>query len=37
MEVHARAALSPIGRRRVVDRVLVSGWTVAAASGESLG
>jgi transposase len=32
MEVHARAALSPIGRRRVVDRVLVSGWTVAAAA-----
>jgi transposase InsO family protein len=32
MEVHARAALSPIGRRRVVDRVLVSGWSVAAAA-----
>jgi transposase InsO family protein len=31
MEVHARAPLSPIGRRRVVDRV-VSGWTVAAAA-----
>ena len=32
MEVHARAPLSPIGRRRVVDRVLMSGWTVAAAA-----
>ncbi len=31
MEVHARAPLSPIGRRRVVDRVVVSGWSVAAA------
>jgi transposase InsO family protein len=32
MEVHARAPLSPIGRRLVVDRVLVSGWSVAAAA-----
>jgi transposase InsO family protein len=32
MEVHARAPLSPIGRRRVVDRVLVGGWSVAAAA-----
>src|SRR3954463_9630933 len=32
MEVHARAPLSPIGRRRVVDRVVVEGWSVAAAA-----
>ena len=32
MEVHARAPLSPIGRRRVVDRVLSEGWSVAAAA-----
>jgi len=32
MVVHARAPLSPIGRRRVVDRVLVQGWSVAAAA-----
>lgn len=32
MVVHARAPLSPIGRRRVVDRVLVSGWSVTAAA-----
>jgi transposase InsO family protein len=32
MLVHARAPLSPIGRRRVVDRVLVGGWSVAAAA-----
>jgi transposase InsO family protein len=32
MEVHARAPLSPIGRRRVVDRVVVAGWSVAAAA-----
>src|SRR5215217_2727364 len=36
MLVHARAPLSPIGRRRVVDRVVVEGWSVtdaAAAAG----
>ena len=32
MLVHARAPLSPIGRRRVVDRVVVGGWSVAAAA-----
>src|SRR3954469_14888384 len=32
MEVHARAPLSPIGRRRVVDRVVAEGWSVAAAA-----
>jgi transposase InsO family protein len=32
MEVHANAPLSPIGRRRVVDRVVVEGWSVAAAA-----
>jgi transposase InsO family protein len=32
MEVHARAPLSPIGRRRVVDRVVREGWSVAAAA-----
>ena len=32
MEVHANAPLSPIGRRRVVDRVLEQGWSVAAAA-----
>jgi transposase InsO family protein len=32
MEVHARAPLSPIGRRRVVDRVVCEGWSVAAAA-----
>ena len=32
MEVHAKAPLSPIGRRRVVDRVLCEGWSVAAAA-----
>jgi transposase InsO family protein len=32
MEVHARAPLSPIGRRLVVDRVVVSGWSVRAAA-----
>ncbi len=32
MEVHARAPLSPIGRRRVVDRVRESDWSVAAAA-----
>src|SRR5215207_10474420 len=32
MFVHARAPLSPIGRRRVVDRVVVEGWSVAAAA-----
>jgi hypothetical protein len=37
MLVHARAPLSPIGRRRVVDRVVVEGWSVteAAAGPES--
>lgn len=32
MEVHARAPLSPIGRRLVVDRVLEQGWSVIAAA-----
>jgi transposase InsO family protein len=32
MLVHARAPLSPIGRRRVVDRVVVEGWSVTAAA-----
>jgi len=32
MVVHARAPLSPIGRRRVVDRVVCEGWSVAAAA-----
>jgi transposase InsO family protein len=32
MLVHARAPLSPIGRRRVVDRVCEQGWSVAAAA-----
>jgi len=32
MEVHARAPLSPIGRQRVVDRVVVERWSVTAAA-----
>jgi transposase InsO family protein len=32
MEVHARAPLSPIGRQRVVDRVVIEKWSVAAAA-----
>ena len=32
MEVHARAPLSPIGRRRVVDRVRGRVWSVTAAA-----
>ena len=32
MQVHARAPLSPIGRRRVVDRVCEQGWSVTAAA-----
>jgi transposase InsO family protein len=32
MEVHANAPLSPIGRRRVVDRVVGQRWSVAAAA-----
>ena len=32
MQVHARAALSAIGRRLVVDRVLDEGWSVTAAA-----
>ena len=32
MEVHARAALSRIGRERVVDRVVGQRWSVAAAA-----
>ena len=32
MLVHARAPLSPIGRRRVVDRVLVQNWSVTEAA-----
>jgi transposase InsO family protein len=32
MLVHANAPLSPIGRRRVVDRVIEQRWSVAAAA-----
>jgi transposase InsO family protein len=32
MQVHARAPLSPIGRRRVVERVEARVWSVAAAA-----
>src|SRR5829696_3070435 len=32
MQVHARAPLSPIGRRRVVERVISRKWSVAAAA-----
>ena len=32
MQVHARAPLSPIGRRRVVDRVRGKTWSVTAAA-----
>ena len=32
MEVHARAPLGPIGRERVVGRVVCQGWSVAAAA-----
>jgi transposase InsO family protein len=32
MQVHAKAPLSPIGRRRVVDRVVERGWSVTAAA-----
>src|SRR4051812_41154092 len=32
MEVHANAPLSPIGRGRVVDRVVRESWSVAAAA-----
>jgi transposase InsO family protein len=32
MQVHARAPLSPIGRRRVVERVGLGVWSVAAAA-----
>jgi transposase InsO family protein len=32
MQVHARAPLSPIGRRRVVERVRAKTWSVAAAA-----
>jgi transposase InsO family protein len=32
MQVHARALLSPIGRRRVVERVQAKTWSVAAAA-----
>lgn len=32
MEVHARALLSPIGRRLVVDRVITHGWSVRSAA-----
>jgi transposase InsO family protein len=33
---HARAALTPLGRALLVDRVIVQGWSVAAAA-ESMG
>ncbi len=32
MEIHARAPLSPIGRRVVIDRVIEQGWSAAAAA-----
>ena len=32
MQVHARAPLSPIGRRRVVERVRSKTWSVMAAA-----
>ena len=32
MQVHARAPLSPIGRRRVVEQVRARTWSVAAAA-----
>ncbi len=32
MELHANAPLSPIGRRRVVDRVVLQRWPVTAAA-----
>ena len=32
MQVHARAPLSPIGRRRVVERVRAKTWSVTAAA-----
>ena len=32
MQVHARAPLSPIGRKRVVERVRAQVWSVAAAA-----
>src|SRR4051794_16289402 len=32
MQVHAIAPLSPIGRRRVIDRVVCGGWSVTAAA-----
>ena len=32
MQVHARASLSPIGRRKVIDRVLIERWSVMAAA-----
>jgi transposase len=32
MQVHARAPLSPIGRRRVVERVRAGSWSLAAAA-----
>jgi transposase len=32
MELHANAPLGPIGRRRVVDRVVGQRWSVAAAA-----
>ena len=32
MEVHAKAPLSPIGRRFVVDRVVTHGWSVRSAA-----
>ena len=34
MLLHANAALSPIGRRRVVDRVVEEGWSVTKAAGR---
>ena len=32
MEVHANAPLSPIGRRRVIERVVSQAWSVTAAA-----
>ena len=36
MKVHANAPLSPIGRRRVIDRVVIERWSVTAASVKTL-
>src|SRR5262245_17884049 len=35
MKIHANAALSWSGRRLLVERVLVQGWTLTAAAGAA--